>query len=173
MKIARITMTWLCLLGLIACQSYEVSVNDNVLYTPLPLFHPSQVKDEALRTCVQQTIEDQAITHAKQLTRLSCTHAGINNLKGLEVFIALRELNLSDNALQDLAPLSKLAKLEQLLLRNNQLLSASPLLSLIKLEVLDLSGNSLLACEDIAQLRTAVNDNQGEFVSPAQCAQAE
>ena len=161
----------LILLGLSGCSSYQVSVNDNLVYTPLPLFDQYSLKDSALAGCVQQTIEDKKITSAGQLTRLSCTHAGISDLSGLEKFAELRELNLANNNLQHIAPLARLGKLRQLLLHDNQLRETGPLLTLIKLEVLDLSGNRDLPCDDIPQLRTAVADNQGDFTAPEHCAQ--
>lgn len=161
----------LILLALSACSSYQVSVNDNLVYTPLPLFDEYTLNDSALENCVRQTIEDKKITGARQLTRLSCTHAGISDLSGLEKFADLQELNLADNNLQSIAPLARLGKLQWVLLRNNQLRDASPLLSLLKLENLDLSGNEDLPCDDLAQLHTAAAENQGSITPPEHCVQ--
>ncbi len=170
MKISLSLLGVICLLGLGACRSYQVSVNDNVVYTPLPLFDQYEIADAALATCVQQTIEDKKITRANELTRLRCTHAGISDLTGLEKFSALQELDLSDNALRTIAPLARLGKLQWLSLRNNAVQQTAPLLTLIKLEMLDLSGNPDLPCEDMAQLRTAAVDNEGELIAPEHCA---
>lgn len=159
------------LFALSACSSYQVSVNDNLVYTPLPLFDEYTLSDTALENCVRQTIADEKITGARQLTRLSCTHAGISDLSGLEKFAGLQELNLSDNSLRHIAPLARLGKLRWVLLRNNQLEDASPLLSLIKLENLDLSGNKNLPCDDMAQLHTAAKENQGGITPPEHCVQ--
>ncbi len=144
-----------------ACSGYAVSINDNLQ----PSFSLPFV-DTALHDCVQQTIEDQRITEASQLTQLNCSSAGIETLKGLSAFPALRALSLKDNEITDLSPLKPLSRLEILLLEDNDIRSAAPLLTLLRLEELELSGNPNLACGDARQLR---DNSEGEIVLPKHC----
>jgi Leucine-rich repeat (LRR) protein len=151
------------------CRSYSVSLNNNVVYTPLPLFKDFVITDAHLRTCVEQTINDKKITKAEDLKQLNCSHAGISSLSGLEKFYRIEELNLAENALQSIAPLSSLSQLKVLILRKNNLTSAEPLLHMLALQELDISDNAKLACGDLKQL--AANFHQGDLklFLPDQC----
>ncbi|HEY7883594.1 MAG TPA: leucine-rich repeat domain-containing protein [Cellvibrionaceae bacterium] len=155
---------------LTACSNYNVSVNDRVVYTPLPLFSDYQLSDDSLAGCVQQTISDEKITSARDLTRLRCTSAGIKDLSGIEKFAALEQLDLSDNELGNIAPLAKLGRLNLLLLRNNQLDDLSPLLPLLKLTDLNIEENPDINCTDVAQIRANIKDNNGRLLSGETCA---
>ena len=156
----------MCLAG--AC-SYSVSVNDNVVYTPEPLFADYQIADDNLRRCIEQTIADKKITSASQLTFLNCSSAGIANLAGLERFDGLEELYLASNQLKTVAPLNKLTRLKTLVLRENQLMSVAPLLGLLKLVQLDLEKNSHLDCTDVNQLAMNMKETNAEILKPEQC----
>lgn len=149
-----------------ACSGYSVTVNDNPVYNPPSLFTDFRLVDGALHDCVQQTIEDQQITQASQLTQINCSSAGISNLEGLSAFPALRAISLNDNAITDLSHLKPLSRLEILLLEDNDIRSAEPLLTLLRLEELDLSGNPNLACGDARQLK---NNSEGEVELPKHC----
>ncbi|WP_347331226.1 leucine-rich repeat domain-containing protein [Marinimicrobium locisalis] len=149
-----------------ACAGYSVSVNDNPVYNPPTLFTDFRLVDGALHDCVQQTIEDQTITQASQLTQLNCSSAGIETLEGLSAFPALRALSLKDNAITELRPLKPLSRLEILLLEDNDIRSAEPLLALLRLKELDLSGNTNLACGDAQQLK---DHSEGEITLPEHC----
>jgi hypothetical protein len=109
----------LTLLGLGGCAEYQITLNEQPIYTPPPLYSQYEVADEALRNCLRQTILDQRITQADQLSRLICRHAGIESLQGLETFVALEELDISHNALRDLSPLQNLPKLRLLRAHDN------------------------------------------------------
>lgn len=110
---------------LAGCNRYEVTLNDQPIHTPPHLFTGYRLEDPALRDCVAQTIHDNHITAGHQLTRLVCTHAGIAELRGLEVFGALEILNLNDNKLTDVEPLLALPSLTQLDLGANPGLNCS------------------------------------------------
>ncbi|MFC3155439.1 leucine-rich repeat domain-containing protein [Gilvimarinus japonicus] len=158
------------LLGLLSgCESYDVSINDNVVYTPKPLLRDVNVADSNLASCIKQTISDDKITRAVDLTRLRCTHAGIVTLAGIETFYGLVQLDLGDNAITDVKPLEKLGRLQVALLGENHISSAEPLLRLIKLVELDLEGNPIADCRDVAQLERALKENQGMLLTPKSC----
>ncbi len=128
------------------CQGYDFTVNDTVVYrapTPLSGF---QVSDPALQACLEQTIADLGITQARQLTSLNCSHAGIADLEGIELFTGLRALRLSSNSIANVQPLARLPDVLELYLADNQIENTAPLLQLEKLRHLDLSGNTSLAC---------------------------
>ncbi|MEM0954268.1 MAG: hypothetical protein AAGI24_09010 [Pseudomonadota bacterium] len=144
----------IALILLAGCADYQFTVNDKVVYRPAPLFTGYEITDPALRACVTQHIEDQGITDAEALRDLNCSHAGIHNLTGLDVFASLERLKLSDNNIEDAAALAVLPALRELGLDQNRLLRADALLGLQTLEFLDLRANPGLACSAIRALRS-------------------
>ena len=44
-----------------ACANYEFTVNEKVVYPPLPLFSDYALADAALQQCVTQSIEDSGV----------------------------------------------------------------------------------------------------------------
>lgn len=101
------------------CGRYAFTLNDNLIYEPPKLFDNFSLVDQALSECVKQHIIDNAITEPTQLTTLTCRHAGITSLAGLEVFSELTLLDLSYNALISIETLNKLEKLSLLKLNDN------------------------------------------------------
>ena len=163
-------MCGLFLVSLIAgCKTYSVSLNNNVVYTPLPLFKDFAIADTHLSNCVEQTINDEKITKAEDLKQLNCSHAGISSLAGLEKFYRIEELNLAENALQSIAPLNNFSQLQVLILRKNNLTSAEPVLRMLALRELDVSENAKLACSDLTQLAANFNKGDLKLILPAQC----
>jgi len=128
------------------CADYAVTFNERTLYTPPALFGDFTLADEPLRECVTQHIIDGRITSAEALTLLDCSHAGITELAGLEVFTGLTRVRLSGNAIEDVTPLAAATGLEILLLANNRIVDPAPLFALEALERLDLSGNDRMTC---------------------------
>lgn len=131
---------------LAACNNYDLTVNDRVVYTPKPLFSGYQIADQALQACVEQAILDNKITSATGLQTLNCSNAGITELSGIAVFSALEQLNLSTNEITNLTPLRALSALETLYLDSNAILDAAPLYTLTNLQELDLAKNRSLQC---------------------------
>lgn len=152
-----------------ACSGYQVSVNDNVLYTPASLLAVSGVDDQNLQGCLEQTIQDKKISDKAQLTRLRCTHAGIRSVAGIEQFYALRELDLSSNAIEDIAPIGRLGKLTTLILTDNRIRNTEPLLRLLKLSDLRIDENSHAQCRDLRQVADRVKNNRGSYLLPRHC----
>lgn len=143
-------------LGLFACSTYDVKVNDNVVYSPPPLFSDYQVEDPSLKECVRATIREQKTTNAKQLQRLSCPAGEIKSLAGLELFLNMSHLGLRGNQVRNIDALSKMRRLQQLDIRDNQLLSVESITSLEKLSSLQLSGNTELDCDSVKKLKGSV-----------------
>jgi Leucine-rich repeat (LRR) protein len=137
---------------LAACQGYDFTVNEKVVYTPVPLFRGFATPDKSLKDCLDRAINDGVITAADQLTDLDCSFAGIENLEGLAQFRELRTLRLSANKLDNVVELSKFNLLEELYLDDNQIVDPVPLYHLPTLRRLDLSGNNTLECPSAGSL---------------------
>jgi Leucine-rich repeat (LRR) protein len=137
---------WIPFFLLTACGSYDFTVNEKRVYTQKPLFSEFDVPDPALYACLKQAIIDEKVTSAIQLTRLNCSHAGIEDLQGLATFSGLTQLKLSSNAILNLHQITGLAALEKLYLDDNVVVDPVPLYKLPLLRLLDLSGNSALQC---------------------------
>ncbi len=78
----------------------------------------------------------------------------IRSLAGIEYFAALTWLELSDNQLVDLTPISQLKDLRSLSLSDNQLVDLTPISQLNHLERLILNGNQLVDLTPISQLNS-------------------
>jgi hypothetical protein len=131
---------------LAACSNYDFTVNDNLVYSPKTLFSEYDTPDPGLKNCLEQAILDATITKADALTRLNCSHAGIETLQGLETFTGLIQLKLSTNKIRNLAPVVSLIHLQELYLDDNIVVDPVPLYPLFAMRTLDLGGNAALQC---------------------------
>ncbi|MBE9537699.1 MAG: hypothetical protein IMF06_01385 [Proteobacteria bacterium] len=134
-----------------ACESYDFTVNDKLVYTPKPLFSDFDTPDAALYECIKQGIIDAKITSASQLTSLNCSHAGIESLQGLSVFNGLSHLKLSSNKIRNLAEVAGISTLEELYLDDNVVVDPVPLYQLPALRLLDLTHNTTLQCPESSE----------------------
>lgn len=148
------------------CNRYQMTFNDAVLYHPPVLFTDFRVADNNLQTCLDQAIKDQSVTEPDELIQLTCTHAGIRDLSGIELFSKLQAINLSHNHLHNITALDVMEHLKILLLNNNNIQSVSELLTLTKLEHVNLSHNSELVCDDIHLL---LERGHNKLFKPEQC----
>jgi Leucine-rich repeat (LRR) protein len=155
--------------ALTGCKTYSVSLNNNVVYTPPSLFKDYEIADSHLRDCVEQAIVDKHVTKAEDLKQLSCSHASVASLAGLEKFYALEQLNLAENNIASINPLANLGQLRVLILRSNNLTTAEPLLHLLHLQQLDVADNNKLACRDLQQLQANFHAGELALALPAQC----
>lgn len=131
---------------LTACQQYEVSVNDRVLYTPRDLMADTNIADPALRDCLAQALDDARVAAPGELRQLNCSHAGIERLDGIAVFTGLEWLNLDGNRIRNLVELGQLERLTRVQLADNQVVDPVPMTTTAGLAYLDLSGNTALQC---------------------------
>lgn len=136
----------LLLLLLSACESYDFTVNDKVVYRPQPLFTDFEVPDPALRACLEQAISDNVVSAPSQLDTLNCSQAGITDLTGIATFTGLSSVKLSSNKIRNLVELGALTTLQQLYLDDNDVVDPVPLYQLPALGFVDLSGNPGLQC---------------------------
>lgn len=133
-------------LCLSACNRYSVAINENVVYQPPLIFADYDIRDTALKTCVQSTIAEKKLTRAEHLKSLVCPPGNITALKGLETFKNLEYLGLNDNKISNLASLGTLTKLKQLSVKNNAIVDFSPVGHLSRLDLIDASGNTFADC---------------------------
>ncbi len=129
------------LLLLCGCDRYHVKLNDRELYSPPVLFTDYKIPDSSLNSCIKQTIIDQKITSAEQLTNIICTYGGINDLSGLVRFTQLNSINLSNNEIIDIKPLMFLGELKQVNLAGNPNIKCKDLEALSKLLLNKVSSN--------------------------------
>ena len=148
------------------CADYRYTVNERVVYTPAPLFRDYNLPDPGLRNCVHQHIVDAGVTRAAQLTELNCSHAGIEDLSGIEVFAGLAQLGLSNNRLEELASLAEMDSLRELRLDGNRLRGLRALHGLVRLTLLDVRGNPDLPCTELGVFRSR---GTVELLAPSRC----
>jgi Leucine-rich repeat (LRR) protein len=134
------------LLSLCACGSYDVTVNERMVYTARPLFADYVIPDAALRSCVERAVASGKVSAASELRSLDCSDAGIEELAGLASFTGIGRLRLSGNRIREVDEVAALTALETLYLDDNLVVDPVPLYQLPALRELDLSGNATLQC---------------------------
>lgn len=142
------------------CGRYAISVNENTVYEPAPLFGEYSIADAALKTCVKHTIAEKRLTKAEQLKQLICPAGEVTSLEGLEIFTNLEHLGLAENRVTHIALLSQLTKLSRVNLRDNRVQNFRPLHVLQQLSQLDARGNSNADCSTLTPLTSSVKDIQ-------------
>jgi len=130
---AKNLLVGLALLVLAGCENYQVTLNEREIYSPPVLFTDYQIADAGLRACIEQTIIDQSIDRAEQLTALLCTYSGIETLTGLGRFNQLKTINLANNKLKNIKPLMFFGQLQRVDLSDNPNLNCADIRSLAKL----------------------------------------
>lgn len=110
-----------------ACGLYDVSLNNQSVYELPQILSVANIQDVNLQRCVNQTIKDEKVTALNQLTRLSCTYAGIVSLEGLQQLEKLKEINLSHNNVRDILAVFDMQNLDTLHINNNPELRCSQL----------------------------------------------
>ncbi len=103
------------------------------------------VPDKALEAAIRQELSKPLslfLTRAdlEKITTLNAAALNIERLEGLQYCKNLRKINLNDNAVRNIDPLSSLTKLTHVHLRGNRIVEIEALAGLLHLEVLDLSG---------------------------------
>ncbi|MGB2313969.1 MAG: leucine-rich repeat domain-containing protein [Porticoccaceae bacterium] len=141
MKLLVISLVFMSLL---ACDRYQIKLNEQQIYTPRQLFSDYKIPDMALSNCIKQVILDQSVWRAEELTSINCAYAGITDLTGLSRFTRLEVINLANNNLTDIKALMFFGQLRRV----------------------DLSGNNSLTCDDIKTLSELLPQ---QLVAPNTC----
>ncbi|MDH5765345.1 MAG: leucine-rich repeat domain-containing protein, partial [Gammaproteobacteria bacterium] len=93
---------------------------------PLPI-----LPDPALNNCLIEQVIANNWTTAEDVTALSCINKNIERLDGMEAFVNLLKLNLSNNNIFDISSLSSLGQLTALYLSDNPYIEASQAFNII------------------------------------------
>lgn len=122
-----------------------------------------KLKSLTLSGCSLTTEQLTAVGSCANLQELRLSGCGLSSIKPLEPLTQLTLLDLSDNSISNLVPISGMTTLETLLLSSNALTSLSSLSKLTNLQVLDLSHNvlkslaPLSACTQLRELYCSHN----------------
>ena len=92
-----------------------------------------------------------------QLTQLTLSDCGLTTINGLEAAYSLTFLNLNNNTLRNISPLSSMSLLQSLYLADNALTDLKALSNLQALSILDVSRNTI---QDISPLTGLTNLTQ-------------
>ncbi len=111
-----------------------LSAQDLTVIASLP-----KLEKLTLSGCSLSSID--GLSNAKQLTYLDMSNNAIRDLTPLSFMSGLQTLDLDHNALENLSALSSLANLQTLDVSHNSLTSAAPLASCTQLTTLDISNN--------------------------------
>lgn len=117
--------------------------------------------DEALEAVVRQQVfakrdNEEPLTKedVKDISGIRGKAKGIKNLEGLQYCVALQELDLEDNEIIDIGPLSGLKLLLSINLAGNKISSLEPLADMDRVQYLELSRNHV---EDLNPLAKMTN----------------
>lgn len=142
--------------GCSTIKRYDVTFNDQAVYTPQALFNDYRINDRALSNCIDQAIKDFEVYTASGLEILNCSDAGISSLLGLSRFKDLKRLKLSDNKIRNLVELSVMPELIDVQLDGNQIVDSVPMAVLPRLEQIKLSRNPALQCDGLMKFSPKV-----------------
>ena len=101
------------------------------------------------------------IAQLPNITKLTMRRCSLSTLAGLESATTLTHLDLGNNTIGDITPLSKLTKLKELNLTYNGLTDVSVLSSLKAITVLDVSHNEITTLSPITGLERLQKLNAG------------
>lgn len=143
-----------------ACGTLDNSdLPDDATQEPLPdqiMLKEIDFADQNLKDCVLAT----KLTYAFQVTTLTCEGKSISQLDGIEHLYKLNALHLTENAFNDLTPLSSLIELNTLRLQNYNGWDTSnditgdvePLKSLVNLTMLNVGKSGIISIEPLQHL---------------------
>jgi len=124
-----------------------------------PAIPPVQAVEAIIRDSVNKPKGKITQKDYERIHRLHLLDKEIGDLKAMPIFqyaSNLEDLNLYDNRISDLAPISKLSKLSWLNLGRNQIKDLSPLKSLLHLKKLYIYENPNLTLYEIEKLKKAL-----------------
>ena len=143
-----------------------VLVNDRAVYDPTGRLPAGEVVDADLQGCINFAMAQQGVGSVAELSALSCPGSEIGSLEFVAVLGGVRFLDLGGNNISNLTPLEDLPLLNGLNLSHNAIVDVAPLLLLDNLISLDLRGNNGIPCQQIALLRERLGEN---LLAPEGC----
>ena len=114
--------------------------------------------EEMLTNLDDEFIQGIVARFGATVTRINLSSNGLRGIGNIDkISPCLEKLNLSQNDLIDIRPLSCLATLTELNLSENSVADVSALVSLTGLETLDLSGNNISSLASLAEIAPHLN----------------
>jgi len=96
----------------------------------------------------------QTLTKFKTLSKLNLSDNKISDISPLTALTNIQKLDLHTNQISDISPLAALTNIQELLLHYNQISDIFPLAALINIQTLVLEGNQI---SDISPLAALTN----------------
>lgn len=142
----------------------KLTIQDQTLDTVNFLTELTNLKEVNLTDCRFSSNELDIIAGLPLLERLTLSDCGLSTVAGLENAKNLTYLDLSNNTIRNLTPLSELTNLRTLNLGHNAVTSLDAISGLVNLEALDVCYNVLNSIEPITGCRNMTsllaNNNQ-------------
>lgn len=115
--------------------------------------------DKGLEAAVRKEVfakryNDEPLTKedVKNISRVHGRGKGIQDLTGLEHCIAVQEIDLEDNEIEDVSPMAELKLLQSINLAGNKIQSIEPLKDLERVQYLELSRNRVRNIAPLAKM---------------------
>lgn len=150
----------------------QVDKDEEVQSAPQPLF-----PDKALEAAVRAVVFDKRFNQdpltkddVAKIPHVIGRGKGIKSLEGLQHCVSLMKIDLEDNEISDLKPISELNKLISLSLAGNKIQEISAVKSMVNLQLLDLSRNNIKKIDPVAGMKNLrdlwIADNQISDLTP-------
>lgn len=134
------------------------------------LSYLSKLESLSITNSTPTEAEMSAIGNLPILRHLSLVSCNISTISPLSKAVNLEYLDLTDNAIRNLAPLKNMSKLQELYLCTNALTSVSEISGLTTLKILDVSYNSLTDINPLSSLtgltKLYINNNSLGSIAP-------
>ena len=154
------------LCGFLGDDDYTIAEGEGGHESPESDSPSVEFADSNLEDAVRQTLDRLQGSFTPEdvasLIRISATGKTIQSLAGLEHFIALQKLDLTDNEIVGITPLATLTEVDSLALQDNQIVDLTPLTGLTGLSWLGLANNQI---EDVAPLVANTGIGEGDYVN--------
>lgn len=130
----------------------KLTINNRVSGQLSHISHLANLKELEVTGTAVSAEELAIIGKLPNLQKLNLSGCSLSTTAGLEVAANLTHLDLSNNAIRNIAPLAGLKKIQQLKLNQNALNDLTSLSALTTLTVLDVSNNNLTSLSPITSI---------------------
>lgn len=170
-KVMKISVMIVLLMSRISSSLFLIKAEEGGSGYTFSETFPDENLAQAVADSLGKTVNDQINQFdIDNTTFLWINQRGISDLSGIEHFINLDILDISNNQIKDINPLSNLINLSRLYIDNNQINDVSPLTNLINLEHLNSNSNQISNVSPLANLTNLytlyLNNNQIKDINP-------
>ena len=143
----------------------ELSFQDKNLYNAMKLyFQTENMKYKVEEETLTITVSEAELNQVEQLNLQGTDGAKISNITGLESFVNLKTLNLSNNSITDITPISGMSNIISINLSNNVNVNLENLPNKANLEELNISStknSDISFVSNLPKIRTLNVSNNG------------